>query len=108
MKQLLLLPILLLGACATNQRTPEPIITTVEVPVPVAQPCVPESLQRDPPVYTDNDAAMRAVTDIAVRYQMLWAGRAERMARLNLLEPVVAACPRGSSTPDTPAPTPRP
>lgn len=106
MKKLAFLPLLLLASCATTARTPEPIVTTVEVPVPVAQPCVPDTLPQTPPTYTDTDAALRAVTDIAIRYQMLWAGRAERTARLNLLEPVVAACPRGNSS--TPPTLPRP
>lgn len=93
----LILPLLLaISACATTPPSrPEPQIVTVEVPVPVAQPCVPETLA-SPPTYPDTDAALAAASG-PVRLQLLWAGRVLRMARLGEVEPVVAACPRGHS-----------
>ena len=86
--------ILSLGACAsTPQVAPEPRIVTVEVAVPVPQPCVPAGLAA-PPEYPDTDDALRAAPDAASRYQLIAAGRLLSRARLNEVEPVVAACPR--------------
>ena len=94
-KLLILAPLALLGACKTTEvRTPEPQVVTVEVPVPVSSPCVPRELPANAPEYVDTDAALRAAQDAAERMQLLFAGRQQRTARLNQLEPVVAGCPR--------------
>lgn len=88
------LPILalLLVSCGKAER-PEPIIRTVEVQIPVPQPCVPKGLDAAP-TYPDTDEALRKAFDAAERYQLLYAGRMLRGARLNELEPVVRSCPR--------------
>lgn len=87
---------LLLAGCGTTvQERPQPIVTTVEVAVPVSSPCVPAKLGPKPD-YPDTDAALRAAFDAAERYQLLAAGRPLREARLNELEPVVAGCPKAA------------
>lgn len=102
MKLIYITPLFLLAACGASQARPEPITTVVEVPVPVAQPCVPDTLG-EAPEYVDSKAALLAAGPkgdtkaAAKRLQLLYAGRAQREARLNELEPVVNACPRGSS-----------
>lgn len=103
MKALIILPIFLLAACASKPAArPEPQIVTVEVPVAVAQPCVPESLGPAPD-YVDTAKALRDAGPagdpdaIAKRLQLLYGGRAQRDARLGELEPVIAGCPRGRS-----------
>jgi len=95
----MLLPIaalaLLVTACATTRPDPEPIIKTVEVVVPGPPvPCVPKELG-PAPSYVDSDEALKAARDAAERYQLVYAGRLQRQARLGEIEPVVAACPRG-------------
>ncbi len=89
---LMLLP---LAACATAPtRRPEPIVVTKEVVVPgPPAPCVPKEVG-EAPVYPDTDEALKAAADPAERYQLLAAGRPLREARLRVLEPVVASCPR--------------
>ena len=103
MKRFVLIPaVLSLAACAGTQARPEPIVTTVEVPVPVAQPCVPDTL-KGPPEYVDTKKALTdagPLNDLkaaAKRMQLLYAGRAQREARLNEIEPIIKGCPRGSS-----------
>lgn len=88
-----LLPLLLipLAACASNKSRPEPIVVPQKVTVPVAGDCVPASLGTAPD-YVDSNDALRAAADAAERYQLLWAGRAQRTGRLNELEVVVAGC----------------
>mgnify|MGYP000747660966 CR=1 FL=1 len=85
-----------LAACATTEAAPPERIVTVEVAVPVPSPCVPATLG-PAPEYPDTDEALRAAPDPATRYQLLGAGRLLRNARLNEVEPVIAACPRASA-----------
>jgi len=98
MKSLILLPILVLvaGCGAKVQSTPEPIVVPVEVGVPITGACVPDTLG-PPPAYVDETPALRAARDAAERYQLVLAGREQRRARLNEIEPIIAACPRGKS-----------
>lgn len=86
-----LLLVLPLAACASP--TIQERIVTVEVPVPVAAPCVPANLTSKPQ-YPDSDEALRTAPGPAERYQLLAAGRPLRVARLNELEVVVAGCPK--------------
>lgn len=51
---------LALGACATDKPA-EPVVKTVTVTVPVAQPCATKAKLGADPVYADNDAALAAV-----------------------------------------------
>lgn len=95
MKRLLLLPLLVLTACATDGAVPEPRVVTVEVAVPVSSPCVPAGLAQ-PPEYPDTDLALRTAPDAASRLLLFAAGRLLRAARLNELEPVVAGCPKAA------------
>lgn len=90
MKFLAILPLLLvLGACA--HATPEPVVRTVEVKVPVATPCVPNSI-RPRPTYPDTKEALKKSPGPAERYQLLAAGRLLRDQRLAEIEPVISAC----------------
>lgn len=98
MKFLYALPLLfVLGACgAAEQARPEPITVPIEVLTPVPAACVPDTLG-PPPAYVDTNPVLRAAADAAERYQLVLAGREQRIARLNEVEPIVAACPRGKS-----------
>lgn len=97
MKILLTAPLLaLLSACATA-RVPEPRIIIQEVKVPVATACVPETYDPQRPDYADTDDKLKAAADPAERYQLLWAGRAQREAREAENEAVISGCPRGST-----------
>ena len=89
---LLSLAALSLSACAT-QGLPEPIIKIVEVKVPVPQPCVPKTLGGEP-TYIDTDDALLKANGADVRYQLIYAGRLQRIGRLGELEPVVKSCPK--------------
>lgn len=89
---LLFTSILALGAC-TTAKTPEPIVRTVTVNVPVPMPCVPKTLG-PPPQYVDTDDKLRAARDAAERYQLVYAGRVQRNSRLGEIEPVIRSCPR--------------
>lgn len=88
-----LFAVLALAACSAKQERPEPIVQTVEVQVPVPQPCVPKQLG-GPPVYPDTDEALRSAPDAAARYRLVYAGRLLRIGRLGELEPVAKSCPR--------------
>lgn len=98
MKALISLPvILLLAACGgAGAARPESIVapTIVKVLVPVG--CVPENYDAKRPAYVDEDAQLRAASDAAARYQLLWGGRAQRQAREKENEAVISGCPRGS------------
>jgi hypothetical protein len=83
--------LILLAACGADTPPPEPRVVTVEVKVPVKQPCVPVELE-DAPVFPDTDEALRKASDAAERYQLMGAGRPLRIARLNELEAVVKGC----------------
>jgi len=99
MKTLFLIPALILvAACGKEVKSAsaEPVIVPVEVAVAVDAPCVPETLG-PAPKYVDTKETLRAAPDAAVRLQLLYAGRAQREARLGELEPVVDGCPRGST-----------
>lgn len=90
------LPLLLfLAGCSNTVERERPIVTTVQVPVAVAAPCVPATLGAAP-AYPDTDEALVAAPDAAVRYQLMGAGRKVRIGRLNELETVVAGCPKES------------
>lgn len=91
-RKLSLLAFLAVAACATP-KVPEPIIKTVTVNIPVPQPCVPKTLG-DRPAYPDTDQALLNAVDAAERYQLIFAGRILRDARLGEIEPVIASCPK--------------
>ena len=85
---LLAIPLCLaLTACAA---TPEPIIRTVEVRVPVAVACIPDELDQKPE-YLDEPEALRDA-DPATRYALLQEGWFLRRARLDVLEGAVEGC----------------
>lgn len=98
MKVLFLVPALgLLAACGGKvESAPPPVLVPVEVAVPIAGGCVPDATT-PPPEYIDSDSVLRGAVDAAERYQLVLAGRAQRNARLNEIEPIVASCPRGKS-----------
>ena len=81
---------LMLGGCATTA-PPEPVIVVKEVLVPVAIDCVPKTLG-PPPKYADTKEALRAAAGPEDRYQLVAAGREQRIARLGEVEPVITAC----------------
>lgn len=95
MKTLFLIPLILLAGCASKPvARPEPIIVPgPPVVVAVDAPCVPKTL-KGPPTYVDTKDALVRALDAAERLQLLYAGRAQREARLNEIEPVVEGCPR--------------
>lgn len=95
--RLLAAPLLLaLAACGGHPKSaPEPIIQTIEVAVPVGIGCIPANLAAKPE-YPDTDAALKAASGPALRYQYLYAGRKMRDARLAELEPIVAGCPKAT------------
>lgn len=77
---------LTLAACSG-----QPVVRTVEVQVPVAVPCVPDTMPPRPR-YPDTDATLREAPDYVERYRLLILGREARAARLGALEGVVDAC----------------
>lgn len=80
------------AACAsTKTAPPEPVVKIVEVKVPVARSCVPKTLGA-PPRYVDTDAALRGAAGPEDRYQLLYAGRKQRVARAGEVEPVITGC----------------
>lgn len=94
MKYLLTPVLLLVTACGgAGRERPEPFMVIQEVAVPVKTPCVPKALGNRP-VYVDSDAALKSAPDAASRYQLIFAGRGQRIARLKEIEPIVASCPK--------------
>lgn len=92
-KFFVLMPLALLTACQTA-KVPEPIIKTVFVSVPgKALPCVPKELG-PAPVYVDTNEKLKSAADAAERYQLIFAGRMQREARLGEIEPVISSCPK--------------
>lgn len=89
MNKLLLIGALALAGCAHT--TPEPVIKTVEVKVPVTVPCVGTEFPGPRP-YADTPEALAKAPSIAERYQLLASEYLPKMARLSLLEGVVSAC----------------
>jgi hypothetical protein len=64
--------------------------------MPVVSGCVPNGLAATA-TFPDTDEALRSAPDAASRYQLLWAGRAVRDARISELETVVGGCPRAAA-----------
>lgn len=96
MNRLIILPfILALGACAsTRAAAPEPVIVTKEVKVAVPADCVPKNYDTKRPAYVDSNAALKTAKDAAERYQLLWGGRAQRIAREAENEAAISGCLR--------------
>lgn len=88
MRVLTLLCFVVLSGCATAR--PEPEIRIVEKVVPVSVSCVPQGLPK--PDYTVAVADIIAAPDAASRYALTAAALAERIARLDVVEPVLAGC----------------
>lgn len=88
-----LIPLVGLLAAGCTKYVDRPVVTTVEVPVPVRAPCVPASLAPAPDYPDGSAATVRGATG-PERYQNALAGRKLRIARLNELETVVAGCPK--------------
>lgn len=86
----LLLLILVAGCSATPP--PEPIVRTVEVKVPVPQPCKALGELGAEPVYPDSDAALVAAPDLFERVKLLLQGRLLRQARLTQYQAAGASC----------------
>jgi len=104
MNKLMLFLMFPLAACASTPRPqPEPQVVIQKEAVAVDAPCVPDDLAPAPD-YVDTDQALKAAgpagdpAAIETRYKLLWAGRSQRIGRLNSLEPIVAACPKGHVT----------
>lgn len=82
-----------LGACTTAVQTrPEPEIRTVEVKVPVVQPCPALEVLGPSPAYPDSDQALAAASNLYERVKLLLAGRVLRMQREATINATVAAC----------------
>lgn len=82
--------VLMLSGCAGGP-TPEPRVETQQVLTPVTKSCVPATMPAAPE-YVDTDAALRAAVGPEDRYQLLAAGRTQRIGRLGVVEPVLSAC----------------
>lgn len=80
-----------LVGCASTAPTPIPKTVIQEVDKPVAKSCVPAGL-REPPSYADDTANLLRAQDADQRYQLLQAGREQRIHRLAEVEPVIKAC----------------
>ena len=91
------LPLLVLAlstaACAGRDR-PEPEIRTVEVQVPVAQPCDAATRLGAPPDYPDSEEALVSASTLFDQLRLLLAGRLLRIARGEALERAVESCSR--------------
>lgn len=83
--------VLLTGCAGAAKRAPEPIVVTKEVKVEVAVSCVPAKLG-EPPTYVDSDEALRTAAGAEDRYQLLYAGRKQRVARSAEVEPIITTC----------------
>jgi hypothetical protein len=94
MRVLFILPLLALAACATAK--PEPVVRVVEVKVPIAVSCVPDTLRAEP-AYPDTDAALKGAPGAADRYQIIAAGRLLRIQRAAEVEPIIKACAKDPS-----------
>ena len=90
---LLALALTALAACAGGA-LPEPVVRTVEVQVPVPQPCDAADRLGPPPVYPDGDEALRVAPDLFEQVRLLVAGRLLRIARGEALEEALRACGR--------------
>jgi len=79
----------LVAACASAP-TPEPVVRTVEVAVPIATPC---RVSVGPaPAYVDSADALRQAADIFEAMKLRAAGRAQRQAREAVLEAALDGC----------------
>lgn len=83
--------VVLIGYALTGCASAAPRVETVTVSAPVARSCVPVTLG-PLPAYIDTDAALKAAGGPEDRYQMVTAGRAQRVARLGEVEPVLQGC----------------
>lgn len=88
----MLVAILLTGCATRPLRQPEPIIRTVEVKVPVPQPCPALQRIRPAPAYPDTAKAIQGAADIFERVKLLLAGRELRIAREASAEAAMGAC----------------
>ena len=83
--------------CGYAVATPEPVIRTVEIAMPVDDPECPrralESLGSSPD-YPDNAEAIQSAASIFERVQLLLAARALRIAREAALTAALEACAR--------------
>lgn len=86
-----LIPLVFLTGCATS-KVPEPVIVVKEVKVPISEPCIPATFDRNSPEYVDSDTALKSAFDAAYRYQLLWAGRAQRIAREKEMSAALSGC----------------
>ncbi len=82
----------LAGCTSAPAAAPEPIIRTVEVQVPVPQPCDAATRIGEAPAYPDSDQALGAASGIFKQVQLLLAGRALRRDRLATIEGALRAC----------------
>lgn len=82
---------LTVAGCA-KPPTPEPIVRTVEVRVPVAVACDPRV--GPDPLYADNDQALAAATDVFEAMRLRIAGRLQRIARVDIMNAALAGCAR--------------
>lgn len=84
---------LLVAGCASRP-APEPIIRTIEVPVPVPQPCPGRETAGPRKVYPDTPEAIQSAPNIFERVKLLLLAREQRIARENVLEDIVDVCSR--------------
>jgi hypothetical protein len=93
MTRSILLASVLLAGCATPVSVPqEPVVRTVEVRVPVPQPCPALERLGPRPTYPDTSGALAAARGLAGKVALLLAGRVLRIAREDAAESAMAAC----------------
>ena len=82
--------VLLLAGCATSAPSPEPIVRTVEVKVPVAVPCEAPAIER--PTYSFDSAKVEMQLDDKVA--LLLADRLQREGTERQLRAALEGCRR--------------
>lgn len=93
MTRCILIASALLAGCGSTGRVPlEPTVRTVEVRVPVVQPCPALERLGPRPNYPDTTQALAAAAGVAGKVALLLAGRILRIAREDAAEDAMRAC----------------
>ena len=93
MRALMIPALLVLASCSTTSaERPEPEVRTVEIKVPVVQPCPALEALGPSPDYPDSDTALAAAPNLYERVKLLIAGRLLRMTREANMSAIVQAC----------------
>lgn len=94
MRRIAMIAALALAGCSHTQ-TPEPIIRTVEVQVPVDDPACARKAKEallPGPAYPDTDQALREAPNLLERVRLLLTGRTLRIAQERALTDAITEC----------------